>query len=114
MSTPPPTLDPYGRLEYSIGTDDDFVCFDYAVTNEGVWLASTINSETGSFIQAMQQPVIVPHNQALWKADAMIDQAWDWVMEQNFKSSERVTGRRDAKRYLRDLRQSLISWLEEG
>ena len=47
---------PYGFLEYAIGNEDDFVCFDYRIVSSFKGgkifiLHSVINSDTGGFIQ---------------------------------------------------------------
>lgn len=46
-------LDPYGHLNWCIGSEDDFWCFDYVADHKAklMWIRATINSETGSFIQ---------------------------------------------------------------
>jgi hypothetical protein len=48
-----PLTDPYGSLEWVIGSDDDFVCFDFHELEDvgKVILHATVNSETGHFIE---------------------------------------------------------------
>jgi len=42
---------PYALREFGVGDDNDFICFDYHITKEGVVaFHATVNSETGSFI----------------------------------------------------------------
>ena len=50
--------DPYGSLEYAVGSGDDFWCFDFHVdeSRKRVRLHAVINSETGSFIQDAETP----------------------------------------------------------
>jgi hypothetical protein len=48
---------PYGFLEYAVGSGDDFHCFDFRRINAGprgrfIILDATINSETGHFIES--------------------------------------------------------------
>ena len=54
---------PYGFLEFAIGSGDDFLCMDYATitTKDGlnfIILHTTLNSETGSFIQGSGYEVL--------------------------------------------------------
>jgi hypothetical protein len=79
-STNKPT-DPYGHLEFAIGTDDDFHCFDYAeLPNGQVKLHAVINSETGSFIQDGSVNT-VDKCDAPQVALGMIDDALEWLEE---------------------------------
>jgi hypothetical protein len=54
----PHLTDPYDSITYAIGDADDFVCFDYAIMEKcadgvtRILLDSTVNSETGHFIQS--------------------------------------------------------------
>lgn len=68
--------DPYGKLEYAVGSADDFVCFDYAIcrSRQLVRLHAVLNSETGHFIQDFCEPVVVSY------ADRVGD-AYDAAME---------------------------------
>ena len=77
------TTDPYGELTYAIGTGDDFHCFDYDIDFERgiVRLHAVINSETGSFIMDAEPPVEVPLSEAVDYAQALVDGAMDWCME---------------------------------
>jgi hypothetical protein len=70
---------PYGALEYAIGSGDDFVCFDYAILDNGlVALHSVLNSETDGFIQDGQY-VVVALDQAPDHALALMDGAFEDV-----------------------------------
>jgi|TARA_Y100000310_G_C20195980_1_gene584680 hypothetical protein len=73
--------DPYGHLEFGIGSEDDFYCFDYAeLPNGSIKLHSVINSETGSFIQDGEVNE-VSKAEAPEVALGMIDQALEWLVE---------------------------------
>ena len=76
-----PNTDPYGELEFAVGSADDFHCFDYDVQPHGVWLHAVINSEIGSFIQNADDPQFVPFNEAENVALGYIDQALEWCGE---------------------------------
>jgi hypothetical protein len=88
--------DPYGNLEFAIGSGDDFVCFDYSLQEAGgrtvFVLHGTLNSETGSFIQDFDYVTVDindPRFHGLGEFEAavcvatrdMIGQALDWVVE---------------------------------
>lgn len=75
--------DPYHYLTFVIGSEDDFVCFDYAVSTDRstVKIASTINSETGGFIQEFMPTVEVPREAASLAARGLVDAALDWCGE---------------------------------
>jgi len=53
--------DPYGSLEFAVGSGDDFVCFDYSIFDYdgGRYCAlhSVLNSETGHFIEDFRYEV---------------------------------------------------------
>lgn len=75
------TTDPYGLLAWTIGSDDDFYCFDYLVLPGGyIAIHSVINSETGSFIMDGDYE-IAPYEQAHVIAAQMIDRAWTWCYD---------------------------------
>lgn len=74
--------DPYGELEWCIGSADDFWCFDYHKNDDGtVTLHAVINSETGSFIQDAEPPVTVPAAQAVDEAKRLTDAAVEWCFD---------------------------------
>ena len=74
--------DPYGSLEFAIGSADDFYCFDYYLHDDDtVTLHAVINSETASFIQDAEEPFRVPFSQAVEEAQRLSDQAIDWCFE---------------------------------
>ncbi len=67
--------DPYGALEYAVGSGDDFVCFDFHQHENGDFtLHSVVNSETGCSIQDMEHPYRVPEDRAVFEALGLIDQ----------------------------------------
>ena len=69
---------PYGALEYAVGSGDDFSCFDYAFLGDGrVVLSATVNSETGCFIESAGYKV-VPVEEAPSVALGFVDQAVEW------------------------------------
>lgn len=86
---------PYGFLEYVVGGADDFHCFDFKVVNAGpkgefIILDSTINSETGSFIQGCEYLVLPvnSHRQkqdAVQKAVGMVWEALQWCFDNDLK-----------------------------
>lgn len=56
-SDPKKITDPYGHLEFCIGSADDFWCFDYHTHKDNtITLHAVINSETGSFIMDAEPP----------------------------------------------------------
>lgn len=75
--------DPYGSLEFVIGSADDFVCFDYAIDSRAnrVCLASTVNSETGSFIQNFAEPIYCSMQDAPRHARDLVSQALEWACD---------------------------------
>lgn len=73
--------DPYGILEWAVGSGDDFFCFDYNIDGRNVTLHAVINSETGSFIMNAEEPVTVDASEAVEVAEAYVDQALDWCGE---------------------------------
>lgn len=75
--------DPYHHLEFVIGTDDDFICFDYHVDSDSntVTLHSVVNSETGTFIQDFEPPETVSASLAPAVARDMVSAALDWCCE---------------------------------
>lgn len=87
MSAFQPDLDPYGELEYVIGSSDDFVCFDFDIDRENkvVHIASTVNSETGSFIDRFRDTVAVPYGDNVLApyhaARGLMDDAVQWCFD---------------------------------
>jgi hypothetical protein len=75
--------DPYGSLEYAVGSGDDFVCFDFWVdrANKRVLLHAVLNSETGHFIQDFEKPEWVPIDKAHEGAVRLVHGAMDWAGE---------------------------------
>lgn len=76
---------PYGALYYAIGNGDDFVCFDYAILDNcqdgktRFVLDSSVNSETGSFIDKFEYEVC-QLEEASNIALGMTDSAVDWCI----------------------------------
>lgn len=75
--------DPYGALEYVVGSGDDFICFDFVIdeTASRVKLHAVLNSETGSFIQDFAEPEWVDFEHAVERAVALTAEALDWCLE---------------------------------
>lgn len=83
----PNFTNPYGHLEFACGSGDDFHCFDYEHIDAGprgsfIILHSTINSETGCFIEDGRY-VVLPVNtmdeerKAIVEARVMVSDALD-------------------------------------
>jgi len=75
---------PYGCLCYGMGDGDDFHCFDAAVVHldsgDMIAIHSVINSETGCFIQDGGYDIVKPEI-AVAVAQGMVDQAYDWMAD---------------------------------
>ncbi|QLE46494.1 hypothetical protein FD723_40495 (plasmid) [Nostoc sp. C052] len=84
------TTDPYGKLEWSIGDDNDFICFDCtSLPCRQVAIHAVTNCETASFIEDFDY-LIVSGDQAIAVAQDLIAQATNWCLENdvNFSSNE--------------------------
>lgn len=84
-------LDPYGDLEFCIGSGDDFVCFAYNIEDGRLRIESTLNSETGHFIQTFNQPVVVSVGSFEKVKEAVLDEiysAMDWCVENDVKHTK--------------------------
>lgn len=92
------TTDPYGSMEYAIGTADDFHCFDYRFFHhENVWhfvLHSVVNSETGHFIQDASYDIVDTYDCKAYGdfetkiakiVKQRIDEAMDWLVDSGDK-----------------------------
>lgn len=72
--------DPYGELEFAVGSDDDFVCFGFSLLDDGrVYLDAVVNSETGSFIMGFETAT-VPRERAVSAARGMVDRSIEWAI----------------------------------
>lgn len=96
--------DPYGSLEYVVGSSDDFICFDYYLgshENRTVFLLhSVVNSETAGFIQD-NDTVLIDANDPEFKsigdfeaacirtAMRFVDDAVCWCAENGIKHSKK-------------------------
>jgi hypothetical protein len=76
-------LDPYGNLEFSIGTGDDFVCFDLCVdyARRRIALGATVNCDTGGFIENFAPSTVVPFEEAEAIARDWTGRALDWAAD---------------------------------
>lgn len=83
----PPKLetDPYGNLEYAVGSGDDFICFDFACEDGWMKLHAVVNSETGSFIEDFGKAAIVRYQDAVAEAVSMTEAALDWCATNNVR-----------------------------
>jgi hypothetical protein len=82
--------DPYGALEYAVGSSDDFVCFDFHQHENGDFtLHSVVNSETGGFIQDLEHPYRVTEDRAVSEALGLIDQGLAWGYNNGVRHSKR-------------------------
>lgn len=99
--------DPYGLLEYAIGNEDDFICFDFAITDRGVWLHSVLNSETGHFIEDFQAPVLVSRGKAVAEAMQMVTEAIEWCINNEVVHDE-AGWNQDMYFFPRDLAYALM------
>jgi len=117
------TTNPYGFLEYAVGSGDDFHCFDYHIINAGVKglfiiLDSVLNSETGSFIQG-DGYWILPINtteerkRAVATALSIVDGACDWAAENEVRVTKRGWNQ-DYMYFVRSVAQSLFPYKMEG
>lgn len=84
--------DPYGELEFVIGSGDDFICFDYHLERLDaesvlVIIDAVINSETGSFIQSFDYycDVIKVSDNPVEELRVMIYKAIEWCWENEVK-----------------------------
>lgn len=79
--------DPYGSLEFAVGSGDDFVCFDYYhdKARKRVLLHAVLNSETGSFIEDFQKPEWISYRQDVLApyraAENLVNMALDWCAD---------------------------------
>jgi len=79
---------PYGSLNWAIGSGDDFFCFDYDfLPDNRVVLDSTINSETGSFIQEAKYEV-VSQDHAPNVALSMVDEGISWAVDNDVRHTK--------------------------
>jgi hypothetical protein len=91
--------DPYCHLYYAHGSGDDFHCFDFEVINAGprgdfIILHSTINSETGCFIQGGSYAVLPVNTEeqkmyAVSFAEGIVDLAVQWMFDNEVRATRR-------------------------
>jgi hypothetical protein len=75
------TTNPYGIISWSVGSDDDFICFDWAgLIHEHYALHSVCNSETDNFIQDYDYR-LVHKSTAVKAATEMVQNARSWCAE---------------------------------
>lgn len=73
--------DPYGSMEFVIGNEDDFVCFDYGLSDDRreVILHAVNNSETHHYIEDAETPTVARLTNAVAEAQRLTDQAIAWI-----------------------------------
>jgi len=90
---------PYGHLEFACGSGDDFYCFDYEHIDAGprgsfIILDSTINSETGSFIEGGHYLVLPVNTQeersgVILEAMGMVADAVEWCANNGVRHTKK-------------------------
>jgi hypothetical protein len=104
--------DPYGNLEYSIGSEDDFWCFDYEINQEDgtVTLHAVINSETGHFIEdSYKDTYPIETHSIIDYVHEMFDEAHEWCIINgiNFNYNEtKIT----EWRFINDVSKSILNY----
>lgn len=74
--------DPYEHITWPVGTDDDFICFDHAVGNDGkTVLRAVVNSETGAFCEDFALEMVESGIDAVMAAQRILSNARDWASE---------------------------------
>lgn len=101
---------PYGVLAYGVGDDDYFFVFDYGTVGEDkIALHSTVNSESGGFIDCAGYE-IVHYLEAKDVAQRMLDAAFEALSENNVRN--RGWGKTGYK-FVEDVRKESISIYKE-
>lgn len=75
--------DPYRYLCWVIGSEDDFWCFDFVVSEckRYVKIHAVINCDTSGWIENAETPVIVPADEAPAVARRLWDAGINWCRE---------------------------------
>ncbi len=94
--------DPYGGLEFAVGSGDDFICYDFNFFSENnityFVLHSVLNSETGCFIQDFQYDIIDNRDckaigdfevQVSNLIDNVLSQTFDWLADNEVTHSKK-------------------------
>lgn len=81
-------INPFGMLNWTLGSADNFICFDYAVLRDGtVVLGSDVTSDSSCFTEAFRYVhVDVPN--ALAEAEEMVSEAREWCEENEVNTEE--------------------------
>jgi hypothetical protein len=105
--------DPYEHITWSVGNNDDFVCFDYAFICDGkyVVLHATVNSETAHFIDRFAYEV-VPFEEAIDTMLGIIDRAWEWCYVDDMKFNKQ-NSRRSTAKLLSQLQRDVLATSKE-
>lgn len=81
-------INPFGTLNWTLGSADDFVCFDYAILGDGTMvLGSEVTSESSSFTREFRY-VHVDVPDALVEAEEMVSKAREWCEENEVNTEE--------------------------
>ncbi|MCF8011365.1 MAG: hypothetical protein K9L17_10595 [Clostridiales bacterium] len=79
--------DPYGKKKFVIGSEYEYVCFDYyKLSKNNIVLHSVINSEKAGFIDELSYAV-VSDQRASEVALEMIKSALSWIEDNNVEYS---------------------------
>jgi hypothetical protein len=90
MNMKPRKTDPYGRRQWCMGNDKDFICFDWCGpdSNDTITLHAVICSESAGFTTEDLDKDYVPLYDAGNRAKAMVDAAWEWLIENKVRVTE--------------------------
>lgn len=116
---------PYGRLEYGIGSGDDFHCFDFALINAGsvgeyFILEATVNSESAGFIDNAGYALLPARSLEEYKtiieeAESMVGTALDWLVDSGKPiRHDRKGWNQDPRYFVRSVAQALQGFRFEG
>ena len=97
---------PYRKLVWTIGSEDDFWCFDYSVSDclRFVRLHATVNSETGGFIEDVEN-IVVPVKDAVKHAERLVSEALDWC-DENDVTHDKKGWDQESDKFVKDLKQA--------
>lgn len=101
--------DPYGHISWAVGSDDDFVCFDYYVERrtKRVLLHAVVNSETGHFVQDFIKPTWVAFATAPEAARDMVNSGVEWCIENGVRFNKRTYS---ARKFAREVAKAVQSY----
>lgn len=83
--------DPYEHITWAVGSDDDFICFDHGVADDGrVVIHAVINSETAHYIESFAM-TWCPPEQAVRAAQGIVDRATEVIFSGDWNISDKQT-----------------------